>query len=401
MSVKPKLDSYINMLIEGDDPMLYCADHGFVDGSNHRYMFYGVVLNMPLYVVSKQHPSNGAEIRNFKVESLWIESLDNDVVVRLVGKAADCNSKESYTTSLLLWRQYAGSIRGLSESRRLELPGNMYLDWFAYFLTKTHSGDVRIDCFQNVTILTDIPYLAGKKVCRNDGFKRILVERSTNIVCFLDDEGTTVSVGIIPKWKLTASPFKTLQAKTLTVAIATAMVDEARASLMASPSRFVPLRDFVVADVFERVGNAIDNVRVEFLDLDAFFNTSLAPECEYCIQTYVGVCKCDQRNAYFEALDHIQKMYVFVFADSPLLNGGLCQSAIALAGCLKPEDVHVVAYESCGTPEDLLGDALEATVAQYEPMPTSIPLPHWTEMASRVEDHSLVCLEIRGAPVLD
>lgn len=384
MSAKRNLESYKAMLTEGEHPIISCHGGAYVNGSNHKYEFHLVVLNIPLYVVSKDDPTNPELIRNFVAERLWIECKDDDVIANLRGHAQDCNVKEKYKTSLLLWIQYAGSVRGLRACKEQGLPGNLFLDWFAYNLARVHDRDTRTMVYRNVVILTDIPYLAGQKVRVNDSFGCMLMQRNTGIVRFLDENDYTVSIGIIPNWNLTIDPFERKTTRTLTVGVAAAFVDEARAPLIIDSTRMMMLKEVVAADIMSRTEDSVFNVRTVFLDLDAFLNTNFASECELCIQKRVGDCECEERNEYFKAFSHIQKLYVFVFTSSTDLNGGLCQSAIALAGCLNPEDIHMVAYESCGTPQELLGGDFEETLARYAPSSHSIPVLHWTSCTDHI-----------------
>lgn len=382
-----RLNTYVGMLCECDEPMLYCLGHDFVAGDNTKYQFHAVELLYPLYVASEDAPKKGKAVRDFVVEKFYIEEEDGVFVAHVKALFPDSPVAVWYKTSVLLWRQYIGKLKAMNHTNALALPSRMYFDWFAYHTARV-CDDLRYEQFTNVTILSDIPYLAGRKSVRTDVFARIVRHRQTGVTMFRDEHGVLLGIGVIPKWKLTLEPFG-VRETVRTVAVAVAFVPE--------------LRDVFVHDLrMQKVVAAAlrenSATRVVFLDVDAFLNTEFEPECEPCEKNNFKKCVCVERNAYFESWSAVDQLCVLVLEEHSDLNGRLCESAVGLAGLLSPENIETRSFDDISSPQDMLGEAFEETLAAYAHSRYSRRFSHWTEVATRAEDGVLKRFTIKGPP---
>lgn len=375
--MKSKLATYLNWLCNGDDPLFTCQDHGFVDEDNTKYAFYGVELRYPLYVSTQKNPEKGTELSGFEVNELYIKDHKGVVWAHLKVSFPDADSPLPYKTPVLIWRMHIGSYKALKLGHEMNIPGRMFFDWFAYFSSSV-CNDLRYEEFKNVTILKDLPYLAGLHIVKTMHFSTVIRHRLSGIALFYNETRNLVGVSIIPKWNVETKRLKPLVEKNV-VGIALGVVEELKTIILDSLS----IQRAICDSLRE------DDETFFFLDTDAILNTNFAPSCQNCLKKLPGNCSCKAINKHIEKFSWINKLYVLVLEEYANLNGALCHTAVGLAALLLPEKISVYRLDSIFEPTDLLCETFEEVLQGYTPLPNSHIYSSWTSLAVLDEKNRL------------
>jgi hypothetical protein len=377
-----RLDNYIAMLLYGNSPLISCVGHGVCEKDNTKYEFYGVGLLCKLYVATKENPTKPKMFRGDYVEKFYIKDKDGDIIAYILIGVFDSDNKIPLETSVALWKQYAQGDNSLRMSELKRIPGHFFVDWFAY-ATRHVMMDMRYEEYCGVTVTKNIPYLAGRRITRNEVFVSIVRNKHTFETYFyhVEAEGavqTLIGVGLTPKWKLTVKPFVLKAPKAVqTVAVALAFVPFLKDMFMTSTTAQM----FLVDKIRSRETQPI---RLVMLDLDVFVNDVFQPECKLCENTMIKACVCETRNQYFESLDFVDKLHVVVCPEHPDLIGALCESAQALCALLRPENITVAAYDDL--PPLLAGEDFETLLDDNKVPSTQRAKRHWTTLASNDQE---------------
>ncbi|MBB19652.1 MAG: hypothetical protein CMP20_09355 [Rickettsiales bacterium] len=377
-----RLDNYIAMLLEGDNPMISCLGHGIAPTDNSKHEFYGVDLLCSLYIVTEENSDSAKLVECDFVDTFYIQEQDGDIMAHILVVFPDSDVIVPYKTSVSIWKQYAQRDNSLRLSHTNNIPGHFFVDWFAYS-TQHNMMDMRYTEYRGVTITKNMPYLAGRQIKRNEVFARIVRHKHTSETYFYqnDTEGVTqtlIGVGLTPRWKLSIKPFAPKASKAVqTVAIALAFVPFLKDLFMTNNVA----QTFLVDKIRSRETQPI---RFIMLDLDAFVNNVFAPKCELCKNTMIKACVCETRNQYFETLDFVDKLHVVVSCEYTDLVGPLCQSAQALCGLLRPKDITVATYDDL--PPLLAGEDFEDLLDSNKVPSTQRGRTHWTALASNGQE---------------
>jgi len=372
-----RLESYIAMLTDGDHPMITCWDHEHSRTDNTKYVFHSVKLLCELYVVTKKDPTNAKRVRCDYVDSFYIKEEDGDMMAFITVAFADSDVKLDKKTSVSIWKQYVQQDNSLVMSQNRRMPGHFYVNWFAYGTQHT-TMDMRYTEYRNITVIKNIPYLAGRQIKRNDTFNSILRHKYTGETYFYttDQEQVTkllVGVGLTPQWKLTLKPFALRPPKTVkTVAVCLAFIRFLKDLFVTNTAA----QTFLIDTLRHRMA---EPVRFVLLDADSLVNEVFAPPCDLCENTMVRPCTCETRNQYFETLDFVDALCVIVSSKYNNLTGPLCQPAQALAALLPPRRITVVSYDKL--PPLLAGEDFDGLVDEHKVPSTQRAQRHWTVLA--------------------